>query len=405
MNRTDRVKRPRRLASDEAHSWARNLRLDNVQAKLVLMMLALYVDAEGCCFVGIPTLAMDCELSSDTVRRRLSWLDEIGAIARLPQWLDHNGRRNGDAQGKRTSDLIKLLYESDAEDIEDRAAGGIGKTAASTSAFSPSCQRGLNHELESVSPSSALGQPSQSGEGLISEPEPESSPFPPSRGRESQPPSAEETEPEDFAPAWQGWPGHQLMHRDRALAEFRVLPLDKQRQCRAAVPLFVALQAKHRRETIPNFHLWIRRRQFEEFPNARLPDATAPPPDDDWVADGSDQDRALRFIHGLAKVPTPFVRSRSDGSRGYVHKGGVGADVLAMLAFVDDSPLRWALLARGTPQCAAWQQRFVAWVGRGLPVEIGDDGIRAPCPWPPRKDGTFFEGEGEGGDQAAGEGQ
>src|SRR5882672_4611620 len=54
---TDRAKRrPRRIAADEAHAWARNLRLNNAQAKLVLSMLTLYVDGDGYCFVGIPQL-------------------------------------------------------------------------------------------------------------------------------------------------------------------------------------------------------------------------------------------------------------------------------------------------------------------------------------------------------------
>jgi hypothetical protein len=46
--------------------------------------------------VSIPTLAEDTELSQQTVRNRLAWLEEIGAIARLPQWIDEYGRRNGD---------------------------------------------------------------------------------------------------------------------------------------------------------------------------------------------------------------------------------------------------------------------------------------------------------------------
>jgi hypothetical protein len=44
-------------------------------------MLSLYVDGDGYCFVSIPTLADDTELSRTTVRNRLAWLEEIGAIA------------------------------------------------------------------------------------------------------------------------------------------------------------------------------------------------------------------------------------------------------------------------------------------------------------------------------------
>src|SRR5262245_4716412 len=102
-------KRPRRIAADEAHAWARNLRLRNLHAKMVLSMLSLYVDGEGVCFVGIPALSDDCELSPDTVRRRLAWLERIGAISRQEQWIDEYGNRNGVGRGKRTSDKIRLL--------------------------------------------------------------------------------------------------------------------------------------------------------------------------------------------------------------------------------------------------------------------------------------------------------
>jgi hypothetical protein len=84
----------------------------------------------GRAFVGIASLAEDCEMSPDTVRRRLVWLEEIGAIVRVPQWLDENGNRNSTARGKRTTDLIRLLTDADPELIEARAAGeSVSETA------------------------------------------------------------------------------------------------------------------------------------------------------------------------------------------------------------------------------------------------------------------------------------
>ncbi|WP_409188426.1 helix-turn-helix domain-containing protein [Bradyrhizobium sp. RDM4] len=95
---TTAKRRARRIAADEAHAWARNLRLNNPHAKLTLSMTSLYVDGDGFCFVSIQTLADDTELSTQTVRNRLAWLEEIGAIARLPQWIDEFGRRNGEGR-------------------------------------------------------------------------------------------------------------------------------------------------------------------------------------------------------------------------------------------------------------------------------------------------------------------
>lgn len=123
--------RRRRIAADEAHAWARNLRLGNPFAKLVLSMLALYVNGEGSCYVGAAQLAEDCELALETIRRRLGFLEQIGAIARFPQWLDEHGRRNGEGRGKRTSDDIRLLFDTDPEEIEARSRGEATDESAS----------------------------------------------------------------------------------------------------------------------------------------------------------------------------------------------------------------------------------------------------------------------------------
>jgi hypothetical protein len=121
-------------------------------------MLSLYVDGDGFCFVSIPTLADDTELSAQTVRNRLAWLEQIGAIARLPQWIDEYGRRNGDrSQGRRTSDLIRLMIDADEDEIEARRAG---ETADVSREVSPMPQTGLNpptpKRLPCASPTPAL---------------------------------------------------------------------------------------------------------------------------------------------------------------------------------------------------------------------------------------------------------
>ena len=49
-------RRKRRIAADEAHAWARNLRLRNPYAKLILSMLTLYVNGEGECYASVNAL-------------------------------------------------------------------------------------------------------------------------------------------------------------------------------------------------------------------------------------------------------------------------------------------------------------------------------------------------------------
>jgi hypothetical protein len=101
----------RRLASDEAHSWARNLHLGNPLAKLLLCMLAGYVNSDGECWVGVNSLAQDCDCDRKTIMRRLEWLEQRGHITRQRQWVTEDGDRNSRHDGRRTTDLIKLVIE------------------------------------------------------------------------------------------------------------------------------------------------------------------------------------------------------------------------------------------------------------------------------------------------------
>lgn len=398
-NRAAGKGRPRRFASDSAHAWARNLKLGNVHAKLVLSMLTLYVDGEGCCWVGIPTLAEDCELSPDTVRRRLHWLEAIGAIARIPQWIDERGCRSGAGRGKRTSDLIKLMYDSDSEEIEARAAGD--ETVAISTPFSPSSQQGLNSARDSVSTPPALRQPSQSGQGLISEPEPEHSPPSPSGG-EGEPDDigSEEVgpEPEHFAPAWSAWRGHEVMRRDLALAEFRALSAERQLHCRNAVPLFNAMQDRLDRTRVPNFHLWIRSRGFEEFPTASAASPAAAAPT--LFAVSSREGLAIKNLHAVGKAALFESQGR------VVYPLPVTLQVLAFADLPKQSDWHW-IEARN--QIAAWSTFLSAHIAKARGVMettrgSGADarrGIYAPWPWPPRKDGQTSPGEDDGINQGA----
>lgn len=405
---TTEKRRARRIAADEAHAWARNLRLNNPHAKLTLSMVSLYVDGDGYCFVSIPTLSDDTELSTQTVRNRLAWLEEIGAIARLPQWIDEYGRRNGEGKGKRTSDLIRLMIDVDPDVIE---AGARGELETVSREVSPMPQTGLNEPAETVSPTPALRQPYDSAEGLNSEPEPESPPKPPSGGRVSDRSALEESEPEDFEPAWQAWPGHQAMRRDLALAEFRQLEPDKQRLCRAAILPFVDLQKRLRRDTMPNFHLWIRQRRFEEFPNARLPD---PVPERRWL-DGEEL-AGLQLAARMARRPLRLVEDGERG-RGLWSTRPQQADLVTIARFAGDDPATWLQVELGTPQFAAWRDRLALWLGVEVEaerafIEEHDPAVhdlpalhpnfrlrkskmvlRVPADWPPHRDGSWSEDE------------
>lgn len=391
---TTAKRRARRIAADEAHAWARNLRLRNISAKSVLTSLTLYVDGDGHCFVGIPSLAEDCEMSADTIRRRLAWLEDIGAIARQPQWIDEAGVRNGEGRGRRTTDKIRLLLDADADAIEARAAGRASdeEKQASPSTSDPSKLRWSDgavdpRNLPGSDPRLGLGlpsaDPSNTCEGLISEPEPEpDSPLAPEGGEESG--AALESEPDDFAPAWSAWPGREVsFRRDLALEEFRKLSLEQQRHCRWAIlPFSQAWTKAGRSMPPPAFHLWIRARGFTEFPyqpNAEPAVVTSGPFDET-----SEAGRAITALYAVAKV-RPFV---SNGR--LVYRGGVTPQILAFAAVADKASWRWIT---DRQQIAAWQTFLAAHVHAGRPALLekrGEEtGFYAPGPWPPRKDGGW----------------
>lgn len=396
------TRRARRIAADEAHAWARNLRLNNPLAKLILSMLTQYVNGDGVCWVSVASLAEDCELAQNTIRDRLGWLEQRGAITRIPRWVDDHGHRNSESRGRRTSDDIRLMMDIDVDATEIRGSARRRDVDASAT-FAPSPREGSADEftpspcagVNAADPSVALQRPFTCVQGLTLEPEPEpESPPTPSGGKSELSKNLEDDfEPEHFAEAWQSWPGHEVMRRDLALAEFRLLAPDKQRHCRAAIAQFVRMQTQLGRKHPPNFHLWIRNRGFEEFPTAATADVAATS-SISFDAGGS-EGRSIKALFAFAR--TPLFENRGH----VIYPLPVTAQVLAFADAGDRSTWCW-IEDRG--QIAAWLQFLSAHIPKGqfgLTVAPGEDagqgnGFHAPWPWPPRKDGTIA-GEAEGG--------
>ena len=367
MSKIDRQRRPRRIAADEAHTWARNLRLGNHHGKSVLKALSLYVDRDGWCFVGVEQLAYDCELSADTVRRRLVWLEEIGAVLRRAQWINSKGCRNSAGEGKRTSDLIKVMVDAGNDHIiEARARGEIidedDGDDDEKEQVSPCSEQGLSRGVETPSPAPAPGQPSHCGEGLISEPEPESSPLPPSRGRECVRSGGKVEEPDDFVAAWRSWRGHEMMghRRQAALKAFKKLSAEHQRLCRAAIaPYNAALDRHNRTRTAVNFDRWIKQQGFLEFPDAKVVRAK-PVPDRRWVCGDE-----LSGMEIAGRIAERRIRSSLDPERGagFWTTMPPRPDLSALAQFRDAQADSWIEIDEGTPQFEAWRERLQQWLG------------------------------------------
>lgn len=410
-------RRKRRVAADEAHAWARNLRLRNHHAKNVLRSLTLYVDGDGVCFVGIEQLADDCELSPDTVRRRLVWLEEIGAISRQKQWIDDRGVRNGDGRGRQTSDQIRLLLEADEDRIEAMAAGRVeAEIVANSTPISPSRQQGLNPPAEEVSPAPALRQPSHCGEGLISEPEPESPPKPSSGGPAGDADAGEEGEADEagelFGHFKTNYPDSARWPWSIVWPVFAAMAPAEQRAAAAASGEYArTIAAIKPRATAVRPDKFLRRRIFDNYPHARLPEKAAATLEPRWIC--GEELAGFLVACRLADRRPPRLVDDPERGRGFAAAMKRQADLVAMAKFEADDPHAWPVAERGSEQCAAWRARLKLWLGgevearkvflepysaavHGLPHTHPDfrfrksqTGLPMPAPWPPHRDGTW----------------
>lgn len=404
----------RRIASDEAHSWARNLRVKNPSAKLVLSMLTLYVNGEGCCFVSIQRLADDCEMSEDTVRRRLVYLETIGAIVRFPQWRDDQGRRNGEGRGKRTTDDIRLMLTANEEEIEARANGDAEPVSPSNlrglnsadGAVSPSSLRGLNDGAEPTTtapaPPLGVGQPSHCGEGIDSsnlnpEPEPEIPPSP-QKGVEEKTVNLELQKSFDRLAAAYPIP---ITNVPMTLTVLQALIEDKQdiETIVAGAAGYAAFLEKERSSGrsrhAKDAHRWLREHGYLGYQSpSPTPPAVEPAPTSPTkilVEIATREGKAWLTLHYVAGLVKPLIFSSPD------RVSMPNKLPPAALIFADDLPPErdWHVVEKGSPSFAAWRDFLNSILGKGVGLRsfgISEEikhGLRVPWPWPPRKDGTL----------------
>ncbi|WP_409188427.1 hypothetical protein [Bradyrhizobium sp. RDM4] len=318
------------------------------------------------------------------------------------------------------------MIDVEPDEIEAVARGEV---AAVSREVSPMPQTGLNNVADvgcyNVSPTPALRQPYDSAEGLISEPEPESSPKPPSRGfSETDGLDQKASEPEHFAPAWSAWPGHEAQRRDLALEAFRDLPPDKQRHCRAAVPHYAAKLRELRQKRGMSFHLWIRAKGFDEFPAAKLSQDQPKPPERRFVM--GEELLGLRVASLIAERRELPVRREPELGEGVWRTIPPQPDLVALAACGTPSEA-WPVVDAGTPEFASWRDRLHLWLGaeprpekiwleehdpavHGLPgshpnfkLRKSKEGFRVPAQWPPRRDGTWLQASPDDASQAGGD--
>jgi len=387
-------RRPR-AGADLAHAWARSFRLGDPCAKSILGYMTNYVNDEGIATMGIGTLAFDTEYSENTIRRRLVWLEQIGAIARMPRWLDENGRVNLDGRGRRTSDAIKLMLDADPEEIEAKAANGKGhpdggpegenpsssvENETIDATISPPSEVGLNQPENPVSPPLALPRPSHTvaGPDSLNCEQEDSPPTPPLGGRSKIVSDEKRASFERFSKTYPS----PIVDYETTLRLWASLSdedtEDAIKGARGYARFLAELSTQKRSRNVKDAHRWLKHRQWIGFlagPAAKDAEAA---PSLVAVAEGSDEaaewavfdricGRERRFANGRALVPTQRPPPVGDG------KGD------------------WIAVAEGTGQFAAWLRRL----REGPAGVIGlrqfkidgrwQRGLMVPSEWPPPK--------------------
>ena len=418
--------------SIEAMNWARRIYVGDSLGKSVLRALADYADENGQCFPSLARLALDCDLSIDSVRRRIKVLEDAGLIVTFRAWMDEHGKRNQEGRGRETSRDVRLLLDV----VRTRAS-----SEESDAGDGPSDERevaplaGSKGPLATGEGSQQLGRgstPARGGVALVPPPnEPssnrESPPLPPSGGRESELSDEGEglTEPEHFAETWQEFPGHEVMDRRKALQMFSAMSPEERLHARHAVPLFAASLRRLGRKSVPNCDRWLRDKRWLEFP---APQQEKPQLERRWIASGSAEHRALCVAAAIAGHPPPGLTADRERGQGLWWLGDVSQDLMALAALSAEQSDDWELYTPQEPNFAAWRDRLQGWLGRpvearpvfleafdpaihGLPGSHPDFkmrkrtlGMRAPFPWPPRRDGTFGSSEQQAASAVRGNG-
>lgn len=364
-----------------AMNWALRQRLESHQQQIILYVIADSADPDGVTRHCDPDyIAEHARMTRATMFRRLAEMETLGVLVR----------------NKYYSERGRPIYEirlnmAELFDVPIRGRRDVGDDEADQAAVDGPESQGAtlvdnapagtkvapvrhpqSHSCDSISPPVSKNLP----------------PNPPPGGVRSK---SEMELAEKRLALWErlrgAYPDIATMDQQLARDALDAMSIDDAEWAVSVVPAYKADIAKARKPP-KNAHLWLRKQMFRNYPRGELR-AVAAEPEGVWVAENSDEDRAIRFLRRLARLPPPFVGVRRDGARGYQHHRMVSADMLAMLQHERDVDLRWVAIERGTAQFAAWQERVATWVGRGVPVDHGATSIRMPAPWPPRRDGSW----------------
>lgn len=383
--------------SIRAMNWAMDQATGDPRSQCLLYVIADCASPDGVAWPSIKYMAAKSQQSKATVQRRLKELEEIGAVARFPRWEDEDGKVNSEGRGRRTSDEIRLLLDrsivirNDDEGTEESAA--------------PPSQADTGGLQADTGPVAQLsdGPPSHCGDPYMnrnSEPE-DSPPNPPSGGDATQ---IEIEGWQDFKSAFES-DGDPIVRVSLAQQLFAALKPDERSRVTLSAKGLIAWRHRQKKPpSKPSAQTFIREiGAWATWEKHAPPDPVACEPPI-FVAEDSEDWQALRVLAAIRNEPELRALALDHG-RGLMLKA-LRPAVKALAQFAGDQidTSAWKIFEEGTQQCGAWcefarMRPHNVDTGETRVMQVGSKiyndwqvkvvGVRVPCEWPPRKDGTL----------------
>lgn len=416
--KSDRALVRTRIGADHARWWVRQFTLGNPYAKSILLALANYMNEDGSAWPGLGTLSQDTDISEDTIASRLRWCEQIGICVVLKCWVDENGRRNYEKNGRPTSSEIRFLFDADVETVEAAAKAAKGEQPLRGAAAKAHGMRSVGNDgdagenpvsdsddseisdrprrvltEDALHPASTQLAPEQPPPGAVRSLNLESQdspPYPPpgGDGQRSEESGSEQNATPPPWPHLESWQRVETAWGD---------PILHQEICRTVWTAFTDVERERFLRVIRGYLGW--RLKQPKLPNRvnlqklmRERDAwpgyeklAGPDPAlRTFIVENSIEHRALQVIAQIGSWSAPLMQfDQQQGTRGIWRGRPLKPDELAMAQFIDKPLAEWTTLEYGTKSFFAWSDRLDDWTGTRRQT------MRVPIPFPPRVNGEI----------------
>ena len=402
-------------------NWALRQRLESPHHQCLLYVIADSADPDGVTKHCVPEyLVKHARMSRATVFRKIADLRELGLLQtfsahgergshiyeirlNLDKFVDVplKTRKGGDDDG---GESHCETHPSDADHeiaVSQRDSGSLTGETATVSQVRPV----QSHSRDCISPPISKDSP----------------PNPPPGGCDPKSDDGSgQAEPEHFAEFKRDYPMPSMWDWRKTLAVFVALTPSEAEHARAAAPLYAKQCSQPKAPKPRRPDMWLRDRMFENFKDAKLPPE---PAQRVFIAENSDEFAAMRVVARIIDRPEPRATDIPEHGMGVMRPGALPADYRAMHQFLALGREDGFVAEANSSEFVAWARRLHDWTGHhvearivmlegttmmemGLgkpPIKVKrrTHGLRVPCRWPPRKDGTIFNDNGGEGEQDA----